>query len=40
MGASERDVARLEADIAGNPEAGDVIPGLGGLRKRRFRLGA
>jgi hypothetical protein len=40
MDASERDIARLEEEIAGNPQAGDVIPGLGGLRKLRFRLGA
>ena len=30
---------RLEAEIAVNPQAGDVIPGLMGLRKIRFALG-
>ena len=27
---------RLQADLAANPEAGDVIPGLAGLRKLRW----
>lgn len=32
-------VAALESEIAGDPESGDVIPGLGGIRKLRFRIG-
>ena len=36
IGATASDAARLEAEIASNPQAGDVIPGLGGLRKIRF----
>ena len=32
-------MGRLEAEIALNPQAGDVIPGLMGLRKIRFALG-
>ena len=32
-------MGRLEAEIAVNPQAGDVIPGLMGLRKIRFALG-
>ena len=39
MGASERDMARLDAALMANPQAGDVIPGLGGVRKLRFALG-
>lgn len=39
MGAKAADVSRLEAEIVANPQAGDVIPGLGGLRKLRFALG-
>jgi len=39
LGASSTDMGRLEAEIALNPEAGDVIPGLMGLRKIRFALG-
>ena len=30
--------AKLENEIAANPEAGDVIPGLGGARKIRFAM--
>lgn len=37
--ASAEDVARLEQSIASDPTAGDVIPGLGGIRKLRFGLG-
>jgi len=37
--AKEADVMALEEAIAANPEAGDVIPGLGGLRKIRFAMG-
>jgi hypothetical protein len=39
LGASTTDMGRLEADISVNPQAGDVIPGLMGLRKIRFALG-
>ena len=39
LGASSTDMERLEAEIAVNPQAGDVIPGLMGLRKIRFALG-
>jgi hypothetical protein len=39
LGASASDMARLETEIAANPQAGDVIPGLSGLRKIRFALG-
>lgn len=39
LGASAAEIARLEAAIATNPQAGDVIPGLSGLRKIRFALG-
>jgi hypothetical protein len=39
LGASASEMARLEAEIAANPQAGDVIPGLSGLRKIRFALG-
>jgi hypothetical protein len=39
LAASSTDMGRLEAEIAVNPQAGDVIPGLMGLRKIRFALG-
>jgi hypothetical protein len=39
LGASSTDMGRLEAEIALNPQAGHVIPGLMGLRKIRFALG-
>ena len=39
LGASSTDMGRLQAEIAVNPQAGDVIPGLMGLRKIRFALG-
>lgn len=38
LGASETDIAALEEEIAANPQAGDVIPGLGGARKVRFAM--
>ena len=37
LGASAGDMARLEAEIAANPQAGDVIPGLSGRRKYVLR---
>ena len=39
LGASASDIYKLEEVIAANPTAGDVIPGLGGLRKLRFAFG-
>lgn len=39
IGASERDIVALETTIASNPNAGDVIQGLGGIRKIRFGIG-
>jgi hypothetical protein len=38
LGASKADLAKLENEIAANPEAGDVIPGLRGARKIRFAM--
>jgi hypothetical protein len=38
LGASVADLESLEQEIANNPEAGDVIPGLGGARKIRFGM--
>ena len=39
IGATQADIDRLEFMVASNPTVGDVIPGLGGIRKVRFRLG-
>jgi hypothetical protein len=39
LGATEDDLGELEQELAANPETGDVIPGLGGVRKVRFALG-
>lgn len=36
---SNDEVAALEGSIAANPTIGDVIPGLSGIRKMRFKLG-
>lgn len=38
LGATDRDIIRLEETIASNPTAGDVVPGLAGIRKLRFAL--
>lgn len=38
LGASATDIAKLEAELGANPSAGDVIPGMGGLRKVRFAM--
>ncbi len=38
MGATPAEVAAIEAEIASHPQVGDVIPGLEGIRKLRFRL--
>ncbi len=40
IGASAADMMAVEQAIASNPAAGDVIQGLGGIRKIRFRLGS
>jgi len=37
--ATKREVDALEAAIVANPSAGDIIPGLGGIRKIRFAMG-
>ncbi len=34
---SDEEYRCLQADLAANPESGDVIPGLAGLRKLRWR---
>ena len=39
MGVSAQDAAKLEEVLVENPTAGDVIPGLGGVRKVRFGYG-
>ena len=39
LGASNADIETMETAIAYAPEAGDVIPGTGGLRKIRFGYG-
>jgi hypothetical protein len=39
IGVSDDDVAVLEQAIASDPTCGDVIPGLGGIRKVRFGFG-
>lgn len=38
IGATTLDMARLEVAVATHPTSGDVIPGLGGVRKIRFAL--
>lgn len=38
MGVSDGEQAALEQAIATNPEIGDLIPGLEGLRKIRFAM--
>jgi hypothetical protein len=35
---SDEEYREFQAELAANPEAGDVIPGLGGLRKVRLAL--
>jgi hypothetical protein len=39
LGLRDAEIAALEEAVAGNPLAGSVIPGLGGIRKLRFSLG-
>jgi len=36
---SAADIAALEQAVADDPQSGDLIPGLGGIRKLRFALG-
>ncbi len=38
LGASAIDLEKLEAELAANPAAGDVIQGLRGARKMRFSM--
>lgn len=33
---SDEEYRQLQADLAANPESGDVVPGLAGLRKIRW----
>ena len=33
---SDNDYQVLQVDLAGNPEAGDLMPGTGGFRKMRW----
>ena len=35
---TDEEYREFQADLAANPKAGDVIPGLGGLRKIRLAL--
>jgi putative component of toxin-antitoxin plasmid stabilization module len=37
--ATKAEIDALEAALVANPNAGDVIPGLGGIRKIRFAMG-
>jgi putative component of toxin-antitoxin plasmid stabilization module len=39
LNATKAEIDALEAAIVANPNAGDVIPGLGGIRKIRFGMG-
>jgi hypothetical protein len=39
LGVTTAEVAKLETQVASDPLAGDVIPGLNGLRKLRFGFG-
>lgn len=38
IGATAADQTKLEAELAANPQVGDLIQGLRGLRKVRFAL--
>ncbi len=40
IGATETEIEALEREIIANPEAGDVIKGLKGVRKIRFAMGS
>jgi hypothetical protein len=39
LGLTEMEIRALEQEIASNPQIGDVVPGLGGIRKMRFGFG-
>lgn len=39
LGVTEAEAATIETTIASHPTAGDVIVGLGGVRKLRFAVG-
>jgi hypothetical protein len=39
LGATADDIGKLELDFTNSPEAGDVIPGLEGVREIRFSIG-
>jgi hypothetical protein len=39
LGVTDDELRDLEDEIAANPAAGDVIPGLKGIRKIRFAFG-
>jgi len=39
LGANKAEIEALEVEIVANPLAGEVIPGLGGIRKIRFAMG-
>jgi hypothetical protein len=38
LGASKSDIEEMETAVLADPEAGDVIPGTGGIRKVRFAM--
>lgn len=38
IGASAAEVSALETAVANDPTVGDVVPGLGGIRKVRFGI--
>jgi len=38
LGLDEESLRMLQIQLLKNPQAGDVVPGTGGLRKYRFRL--
>ena len=37
---SDEEYREFQSDLAANPQTGDVVPGLGGLRKIRLALPA
>jgi hypothetical protein len=39
LGATTRDIVQMEQGIIADPSRGEVIPGVGGLRKIRFACG-
>ena len=40
IGATDAEIEALEREIIANPESGDVLKGLKGVRKIRFALGS